>query len=97
MTFQEWQEFATTVRTMATRITRNRHEIGFKIAADAGIDRGCIHNCSIATIGQGWGANPGGIERIKAAKRARHFVMDFSADHIADRVIERAWNQVSYR
>lgn len=95
MTFQEWRDYARMVRAMAQRIDDNRHERGWAIALAAGIGRcGCsLHNCSIAEIGQGWGANPGGRERIKAAKAATRLIDDWSASRIADRIIDRAWQR----
>lgn len=98
MSHSEWCEFASKVRAIAERVTRNQHERGFAIAKAAGIspDMCCIHNCSISEVGQGWGANPGGRERIKAARRAKRLLDDWTASHMADRIIDRAYRKVRF-
>lgn len=95
LTFSQWQEFARNVRERADRLQRSIHERGWKIAVEAGIGRDmcCVHNCSIAELGSGWGANPGGRERIKAAKRALRFLDDWTVSRLADRIIDRAWKR----
>jgi hypothetical protein len=92
--FKEWQDYANRVHELAARIYKMRADRGWAIARDeAGIGR-CmcsLHNCSIATIGKGWGHNPGGRERIKAARRALRLIDDYTMNRIADRVVSRAW------
>lgn len=98
MTHSEWCDFARKVRAIAERIDRSRHARGFAIAVAAGIspDMCCIHNCSISEVGSGWGANPGGRERIKAARHAKRLLDDWSASGLADRIINRAYAKVCW-
>lgn len=98
MTHTEWCEFASKVRAMGERLDRSRHDRGFAIAEAAGISRDlcCIHNCSISEPGRGWGAGPDGPARIKAARRAKHLLADWSGSNLADRIINRAYAKVRF-
>jgi hypothetical protein len=58
----------------------------------------CIHNASISEIGHGWGAGNSkadGRTVIKTARAAKRLWDDFTASHLADRIISRAWQKVA--
>ncbi len=94
-TFADWQAFAQCVNARAKRITDSIHNSGWQIAADAGIPRDlcCLHNASIDDDLKGWCHN--NPDRLKAAKRALHFIENWEASHKAVRIIRRAWNKMA--
>jgi hypothetical protein len=87
--FAAWQAYAERVNAIAERTNKMRHARGWAIAKPRGMTcMCCIHNASIATPGSGWGADP---SNIKAAKRALHYLEDWRASRLAERIIQRAF------
>lgn len=90
----EWKRIAQATRARAERVDRARQDRGWAMAATVGIGRcSCsLHNASIDDNMTGWCKdNP---HRLKVAKQANYLVNQWTASHLADRIIKSAWNRL---
>lgn len=94
MNFKQWQEFSQRISARAKVAQDMRHNRGWALAETVDIPRDgcCLHNAAIDDDMTGWCfRNP---QRLKIAKRANHILNDWRISHLADRIINRAWNTV---
>lgn len=81
---EEWKRLYRWAKDRADSIYSYRRDRVEAILKTVGmIYCGCsIHNCANSQIGVGWGAGPGGRERIKACKRIRYIESDNRPDSL---------------
>lgn len=88
-----WQRLARRARAIAERLERDRSEQAWVLAATVGIPRNmcCLHNASIDEDLKGWCAGPGGLERLRVAKRVKWMLDEWAWEPVrkADAIVRR--------
>ena len=95
MTYQEWMEFAKSIRRRAEALDEAIHATGFRIAASQGLPPmiNCIHNAAIDDNLVGWCFQ--NYARLSAAKHADYLLNQWPGSALADRIITKAWNRMA--
>lgn len=94
MTLPEWQAKYSRMRQICERIDAYRRERACRIGQAVGLSDGkrldmcCVHNASISSVGEGWGAGPNGRAIIRTARAMKRILGDFSHDEIV-----RSWDR----
>ncbi len=90
----EWMLKAAQINARAEAINKRQHDRGWTLAATVGIphDGCCLHNASIDDNLTGWCHN--NAQRLIVAKKASALVNDWRAARAAERMVNRAWNEL---
>ena len=94
----EWCKRYNALKAVAERVQRTKRERALSILKSVGMSDGksldmcCIHNCSISTIGKGWGWHQDGDHAARLRRRACVEALRLLGDYSASELVS-AWDR----
>ena len=99
ITFAEWQRLTRRVREAADRMREERERQVYAMARAVGLPDNptLIHNASCDSGLRGWCAGPGGVERLRVAKRCAWMLKGWiwEPSRRADAIVTKSWRRVA--